>query len=455
MDSIALCCYMAVDLGALRKCVASIFLQPFYALKRKDGYPMHDFERRGKDLYCEDVPLEELADQFGTPLYVYSKATFERHYRVFDDAFSDFQHIICFAVKANTSFALLSLLAKMGSGADIVSGGELFRALKAGIPAERIVYSGVGKSVAEMDQALDAGILMFNIESFQELEVLNTIARGKGIKARISLRVNPDVDPKTHPYIATGLKTSKFGINTARALKGYKRAGKLSNIDVIGVDCHIGSQLTEVAPFVEAVVKLRQMIQTLRERGFNIAYLDLGGGLGITYDTEEPPSPAEYADAIRGELENDDTTLILEPGRNVAGNAGILLTRVLYEKETEEKRFVVVDGGMNDLLRPSLYNSYHGILPVVDTGRDQVKVDVVGPICESGDFLAKDRELPALSSGELLAVMSAGAYGFSMASMYNSRPLAAEVLVSGDKYSLIRRRGTYEDLMQGERAAEF
>ncbi len=416
---------------------------------------MHDFERRGKDLYCEDVPLEKLADQFGTPLYVYSKATFERHYRVFDDAFSDFKHIICFAVKANTSFALLNLLGKMGSGADIVSGGELFRALKAGIPAERIVYSGVGKSVAEMDQALDAGILMFNIESFQELEVLNTIARDKGIKARISLRVNPDVDPKTHPYIATGLKTSKFGINTAKALNGYERAGKLSNIDVIGVDCHIGSQLTEVAPFVEAVGKLRQMIQTLRERGFSIAYLDLGGGLGITYDTEEPPSPAEYADAIRGEIENDDMTLILEPGRNVAGNAGILLTRVLYEKEAEEKRFVVVDGGMNDLIRPSLYNSYHGILPVVDTGRDQVKVDVVGPICESGDFLAKDRELPALHSGELLAVMSAGAYGFSMASMYNSRPLAAEVLVSGDKYSLIRRRGTYEDLVQGECAAEF
>ncbi|MCP4198858.1 MAG: diaminopimelate decarboxylase [Proteobacteria bacterium] len=416
---------------------------------------MHDFERRGKDLYCEDVSLEKLADQFGTPLYVYSKATFERHYRVFDDAFSDFKHIICFAVKANTSFALLNLLGKMGSGADIVSGGELFRALKAGIPAERIVYSGVGKSVAEMDQALDAGILMFNIESFQELEVLNTIARDKGIKARISLRVNPDVDPKTHPYIATGLKTSKFGINTAKALNGYERAGKLSNIDVIGVDCHIGSQLTEVAPFVEAVGKLRQMMQTLRERGFSIAYLDLGGGLGITYDTEEPPSPAEYAGAIRGEIENDDMTLILEPGRNVAGNAGILLTRVLYEKETEEKRFVVVDGGMNDLIRPSLYNSYHGILPVVDTGRDQVKVDVVGPICESGDFLAKDRELPALHSGELLAVMSAGAYGFSMASMYNSRPLAAEVLVSGDKYSLIRRRGTYEDLVQGECAAEF
>ncbi len=416
---------------------------------------MHDFERRGKDLYCEGVPLETLAAQFGTPLYVYSKATLERHYRVFDDAFSDFRHLICFAVKANTSFALLNLLAEMGSGADIVSGGELFRALKAGISAERIVYSGVGKSVTEMDQALDAGILMFNIESFQELEVLNQIAQKKGVRARISLRVNPDVDPKTHPYIATGLKTSKFGINTAEALKGYERAGKLSNIDVVGVDCHIGSQLTEVAPFVEAVVKLRQMIQTLREGGLNIAYLDLGGGLGITYDAEEPPSPAEYAQAIRGELTGDDMTLILEPGRNVAGNAGILLTRVLYQKETEDKRFVVVDAGMNDLIRPSLYNSYHGILPVVDRGRDQVKVDVVGPICESGDFLAKDRDLPALEPGELLAVMSAGAYGFSMASLYNSRPLAAEVLVNGDKFSLIRRRGTYEDLMQGESKAEF
>ncbi|MCP4604375.1 MAG: diaminopimelate decarboxylase [Proteobacteria bacterium] len=416
---------------------------------------MHDFNRHDTKLYCEDVPLEELANRFGTPLYVYSRATLERHYRVFDEAFAGLEHIICFAVKANSSHAILKLLAQKGSGADIVSGGELFRALKAGIPAERIVYSGVGKTVEEMKQAIDAEILMFNIESFQELELLNTVAGNGGKKARISLRVNPDVDPNTHLHVATGLKTSKFGIRLQDALEGYERAGKLPNIEVVGVDCHIGSQLTDLAPFVESVTKLKEMVGTLKSRGFNLSYMDLGGGLGITYDAEEPPTPAEYADAIRDELKNEEISLILEPGRNLAGNAGILLTRVLYTKKAYDKHFVIVDTGMNDLIRPSLYDSFHAIVPVVDTNRDEVQVDVVGPICESGDFLARGRELPELKPGELIAVMSAGAYGFSMASTYNSRPFAAEVLVSGKEFRLIRERDTYDDLMRGECSAEF
>jgi diaminopimelate decarboxylase len=411
---------------------------------------MHDFRRRGKELYCEGVSLTELAARFGTPLYVYSRATLERHFCVFDDAFSGFDHLICFAVKANSSKAILNLLSEMGAGADIVSGGELFRAQNAGVPSNRIVYSGVGKTVKEMEEALDADILMFNIESFQELELLNSVARRKGTSARIALRVNPDVDPNTHPYVATGLKSSKFGIDIGEAVDVYEKAGNLSNIRVVGVDCHIGSQLTEVEPFVEAVVRLRRLIGFLRSKGFDIQYLDLGGGLGITYDAEEPPTPHEYANAIRSVLDEEPLTLILEPGRNLAGNTGILLCRVLYNKATDEKHFVVVDAGMNDLLRPSLYNSFHGIVPVIDEDRDKVEVDVVGPICESGDFLAKGRELKTLEQGNLLAVMSAGAYGFSMASMYNSRPLAAEVMVSGEQYCLIRRRDTYADLVRGE-----
>jgi len=416
---------------------------------------MHHFASRNGELYCEDVPLAELADRFGTPLYVYSRATLERHYRVFDDAFADFPHIICFAVKANASLAILNLLAGMGSGADIVSGGELYRALKAGIAPDRIVYSGVGKTIKEMRQALDAGILMFNIESFQELEVLDSVAKSAGKRASIALRVNPDIDPATHPYIATGLKTSKFGIRFDRAVDGYEQAAKLENIEVVGVDCHIGSQLTELNPFIEAVVRLREMMGKLRERGFSVRYLDLGGGLGITYDAEDPPSPAEYGKSIREQLKEDGITLILEPGRNLIGNAGVLLTRVLYTKETESKRFVVIDAGMNDLMRPSLYESYHEVVPVKDKERKQVEADIVGPICESGDFIALGRKLPEMKPGELAAVMSAGAYGFSMASTYNSRPLAAEVLVDGDRCALIRERGTYDDLIRGERLPEW
>ncbi|MBW2278025.1 MAG: diaminopimelate decarboxylase [Deltaproteobacteria bacterium] len=411
---------------------------------------MHNFERRGQVLHCEDASLVELAERFGTPLYVYSRATLTRHFEVFDEAFDGIDHLVCFAVKANPSMALLTLLGRLGAGADIVSGGELFRALRAGIPAERIVYSGVGKIAAEMEQALEAGILMFNIESLQELEALSRVAAAVGKTARIALRVNPDVDPQTHPYVATGLKHSKFGIEIDTAVEMYQRAAGLDGVEVLGVDCHIGSQLTELGPFTEAVERLLELVGALTDRGFAIRYLDLGGGLGITYDTEEPPLPAEYARAIRQVLDDRGPTLILEPGRNIAGNAGVLLTRVLYTKQADHKRFVIVDAGMNDLLRPSLYNAHHGLLPVVDEGRDEVTVDVVGPICESGDFLARERDLPELRPGELLAAMSAGAYGFSMASTYNSRPLAAEVLVDGDRAQLIRERGTYEDLIRGE-----
>jgi diaminopimelate decarboxylase len=402
-------------------------------------------------MHCEGVSLVDLAERFDTPLYVYSLATLERHYRVFDEAFRGIPHVICFAVKANPCLALLDILARKGAGADIVSGGELFRAQQAGMDPSRIVYSGVGKRPEEMAQAIEASVLMFNIESFQELDALNEVAGRMKARARVALRVNPDVDPKTHPYVATGLRMSKFGIRHDDAVEGYERARAHENIDVVGIDCHIGSQLTELGPFVDAVRRLRELILELRGRGFKIRYLDVGGGLGITYDVEEPPSPAEYGKAIREELDLEDVTLILEPGRNLVGNAGILLARVLYTKETETKSFAVVDAGMNDLIRPSLYQAYHAIVPVRDEKRPPRKVDVVGPICESGDFLAQEREMPELRPGDLVAVMSAGAYGFSMASTYNSRPLAAEVLVSDAEATLVRERGTYEDLMRGER----
>jgi diaminopimelate decarboxylase len=415
---------------------------------------MHNFQRQGKSLHCEGVPLAELADRYGTPLYVYSEATLSRHFHVFDQAFASLPHLICFAVKANGNLALLNLLASRGAGADIVSGGELFRALKAGIPAERIVYSGVGKTEAEMDQALEAGILLFNIESLQELAVLDRRARALGRIAPIALRVNPDVDPNTHPYVSTGLKTSKFGISFQSALDLYEQASRLANVQAIGVDCHIGSQLTELGPFQEAVSRLTELSQSLRQAGHQIQYLDLGGGLGITYDAEEPPTPAEYGEVICNQLAGQQLTLILEPGRNLVGNAGILLTRVLYTKEADDKRFVVVDAGMNDLIRPSLYDAFHAVVPVEDQGRDEQVVDVVGPICESGDFLARDRSLARLNPGELVAVMSAGAYGFTMASTYNSRPLAAEVLVAGESHQLVRQRGTFADLVRGEHIPE-
>ncbi|MBU2548415.1 MAG: diaminopimelate decarboxylase [Proteobacteria bacterium] len=411
---------------------------------------MHHFNYRDDELHCEEVPLARIADEVGTPVYVYSQATLVRHYHAFDQAFEGLDHLVCYSVKACSNISLIRLFSDLGGGSDIVSGGELFRALRAGVPASRIVYSGVGKTPDEIRQALDADILMFNVESPQELTTLNRIASDLGRTARIALRVNPDVDAKTHPYISTGLKKNKFGIAHENALAEYRRAMSLPGLEVVGIDCHIGSQLTEVGPFVDAVGRLKDLLDALRTEGMAIRYLDLGGGLGITYEAEEPPQPAEYAGAVREALAGLDVTLILEPGRVIVGNAAVFLTRVLYTKQTELKRFVIVDGAMNDLLRPTLYGSFHGIEPVRRKEGPRARVDVVGPICETGDFLARDRDLPGVEAGDLLAVMSAGAYGFSMSSNYNSRRKAAEVLVNGRGFHVIRRREIYEDLLRGE-----
>ncbi len=416
---------------------------------------MNHFEYRNGEMFAEGVALKRIAQEVGTPAYVYSLATLTRHYRVFDQAFANTPHIVCYSVKANSNLALLKAFANQGSGFDIVSGGELFRALKAGGDPKKIVFSGVGKKKDEIGYALDAGILMFNVESDEELTALNEIAAGVGKKAPISLRVNPDVDPQTHPYISTGMKKAKFGVDIKKSLETYKRAVSLKNIDVVGVDCHIGSQLTSLTPFVDALAKVREYLDRvlageIKKDGAQIRYLDLGGGLGINYHDETPPLPEEYAKAIIQGLEGLGVTLILEPGRVIVGNAGILLTEVQYLKETETKKFVIVDAGMNDLIRPALYGSYQAIQPVVKTKRAKIVADVVGPICESGDFLAKDREIARPLRGDLIAVMSAGAYGFTMASNYNSHPKPPEVLVDGDQYYVVRKRETLDDLINGE-----
>ncbi|MEI8182619.1 MAG: diaminopimelate decarboxylase [Desulfomonile sp.] len=418
---------------------------------------MHHFHYLGDQLYCENVPLNRIGDEVGTPVFVYSRGTLERHFQVFREPFSSLNHLICYSVKACSNVAILKIFAGLGGGADIVSGGELFRALKAGIKPSRIVYSGVGKKASEIDEALLSDILIFNVESGEELALLDSRSQALGKRARISLRVNPDVDPLTHPYISTGLKKNKFGIEAGRSLELYRSARDMKGIEPVGIDCHIGSQLTELSPFLEAVDRLEKLVSVLRSEGIQISYLDIGGGLGIPYDREEPPVPAEYGAAIVDRVGPMNVTLILEPGRVLVGNAGVLLTRVLYQKASPEKHFVIVDAAMNDLIRPSLYEAHHAVRKVtIDNGRTgfsgrTITVDLVGPICESGDFLAKAREIEAVTSGDLLAVMSAGAYGFSMSSNYNSRPRAAEVLVDGDNYYIIRARETYEDLVRGER----
>lgn len=416
---------------------------------------MHHFHYKDNELYCESVPLREIVEQVGSPVYIYSCATLLHHFQVFDHAFSNVPHLTCFSVKANSNIALLRLFGSLGGGVDIVSGGELFRARKAGIPSERIVYSGVGKTTDEIDYALEEDILMFNIESTQELECISARAVMKNRTARISLRVNPDVDPNTHPYISTGMKKNKFGIAIDSAIKAYEQARDLPNIEIMGVDCHIGSQLTDVTPFVDALKRLRLLIDGLNEKGISIKYLDLGGGLGIVYDQEAPPQPHEYAQAILKELEGLQCTLIFEPGRVIVGNAGVLVVKALYTKKTQSKSFIITDGAMNDLVRPSLYGSYHHIQPLVKTDRETEIVDVVGPICESGDFLARDRGIPRVEPGDRLAVMSAGAYGFTMSSNYNSRPRAAEVLVKGDRFHVIRKRESVEDLIRNESLPDF
>lgn len=416
---------------------------------------MHHFHYRDAELFCEEIPLAVLAEKVGTPFYLYSLATLTRHFRVFDEAFGSAPHLICYSAKANSNLAILKIFVSMGAGVDIVSGGELYRALAAGCDPKKIVYSGVGKTREEIDYALKSEILMFNVESSMELKAIANHARALGKKAPIALRVNPDVDPKTHPYVATGLKKNKFGIDIERALSEYKAAQKLEGVRILGLDCHIGSQLTEVGPFVDAVSRLKQLMGRLRQEGISIQYLDLGGGLGITYEAEEPPHPHEYAQALLKELGDFSATLILEPGRVIVGNAGILVTRVLYLKEGVDRTFVIVDAGMNDLIRPSLYGAYQAVLPVKKDREGHVVADVVGPICESGDFFAKGRKIARFEPGDLMAIMSAGAYGFSMASNYNSRPRGAEVLVDKDKYYIIRERESYSDLVRGERVLDL
>src|SRR5512139_73104 len=416
---------------------------------------MHFFDYKDHQLQCEGIPVQKIAEKVGTPFYLYSYHTLVRHFTVFDDAFKGIPHLVCYSAKANSNLALLRLFMNLGGGVDVVSGGELYRALKGGAAPQKIVFSGVGKREDEIEDALRAGILMFNVESSQELQVINEVAGRIGKKASIAIRVNPDIDPKTHPYISTGLKKNKFGIDILRAPMAYSLASQLPNLKIVGIDCHIGSQLVEVDPIIAALKKLKQLVETLRREGIEIRYLDLGGGLGITYEDEEPPHPVEYASSILDEVRGFGCTLVLEPGRVIVGNAGALVSKVLYIKENEEKRFVIVDAGMNDLVRPSYYGSYHQILPVRQESREEILADVVGPICESSDFLAKDRKVQRLQSGELVAVMSAGAYGFSMSTNYNSRRRVAEVLVRDDQMFVIRQREGYEDLIRGEEIPDF
>ena len=411
---------------------------------------MTAFEYRNGELHAEGVALSSIAEQYDTPCFVYSRAAIEQAYDAWDSALDGVPHLVCFAVKANSNLGVLNLLARRGAGFDIVSGGELERVLAAGGEPSRIVFSGLGKTAAEMRRALEVGIHCFNVESAAELERLQQVAAEMDIKAPISLRVNPDVDAKTHPYISTGLKENKFGIDIAQAPAVYRRAAELSHIDICGVDCHIGSQLTDDTPFIDALQRLLQLIDGLAAEGITIRHLDLGGGLGVTYRDETPPSPGTYLAKVREALAGRNLTLVFEPGRSIVANAGVLLTRVNLLKPTEHKNFAIIDGAMNDLIRPALYSAWMGIDAVKP--RSDVAVDtwdLVGPVCETGDFLGKDREL-ALAEGDLLAVRSAGAYGFVMSSNYNTRPRAAEVLVDGDTTHLVRRRETVSELLAGE-----
>ena len=411
---------------------------------------MSDYFHYQQDrLFVENVPLSDIAQRFGTPCYVYSRAALADGFRRFEEALAGCSHQVCYAVKANSSLAVLNLFARMGAGFDIVSGGELRRVLAAGGDVSKVVFSGVGKTAAEMRQALEAGILCFNVESEAELIRLNEVARETGRTAPISLRVNPDVDPKTHPYISTGLKQSKFGVTYADALALYRKAAGMPGLRITGLDCHIGSQLTEVSPFIAAAEKVLALADALAREGIALEHLDLGGGLGIRYHDETPPSIADYATALKGMMQGRREKLLVEPGRALVGNAGVLLTRVEYLKHGAEKHFAIVDAAMNDLMRPALYDAYHDIREAERRGIPAQRYEVVGPVCESGDFLGRDREL-AVIQGDVLAVMSAGAYGMSMSSNYNTRPRAAEVMVDGGMVKVIRERETVEQLFAGE-----
>jgi diaminopimelate decarboxylase len=418
---------------------------------------MDPFEVRDDVLHCEGVSLARIADEVGTPVYVYSRAEIERAYRAFDGAFAGVPHEICYAVKACSTLGVLGVLVQLGAGADIVSIGELYRWLRAGGAPEHVVFSGVGKTATEMKTALEAGIGCFNVESAEELSVLAGVAREIGKRAPISIRVNPDVDPETHPYISTGLKQNKFGVAMAEARGLYREAAGHAELRVVGIDCHIGSQLTKTTPFVDAIARLVDLVQALGTDGIRLDHVDIGGGLGIDYGKGDAvPSPQEYGEAVRTALAPLTTlgvSLMTEPGRVIVGRAGGLLTRVLYRKRNEAKLFTIVDAAMNDLMRPALYNSFHPIWPVRGGTRELITTDVVGPICETGDFFARDRALPALEPGELVCIGAAGAYGSAMSSNYNTRPRAAEVLVSQDRFAIIRTRETLEQLVANERLA--
>ncbi|GIU07950.1 diaminopimelate decarboxylase [Shewanella sp. c952] len=410
---------------------------------------MDHFIYQAEELYAEQCQVAELAKQHGTPLYIYSRATLERHWHAFDNAVANHPHLICYAVKANSNIAVLNVLARLGSGFDIVSGGELARVIEAGGDPAKVVFSGVGKTVAEMEMALEIGIYCFNVESAAELEQLSIVAQRMGKVAPVSLRINPDVDAGTHPYISTGLKENKFGIAMEEAETIFLRAKELPGIEIKGVDCHIGSQLTEIKPFLDAMDRMLALIDRLAEQGIEVKHFDVGGGLGVTYDDELPPQPDVYAAALLERLGGRDLKLIFEPGRAIAANAGIFVTQVLYLKENSDKRFALVDGAMNDLIRPSLYSAWQKIIPAIDRGGETLSYDVVGPVCETGDFLGKDRQLN-IAAGDYLAIRSSGAYGFTMASNYNSRPRAAELMVDGDKAFVIREREKLAQLWQGE-----
>ena len=409
---------------------------------------MDHFQYRDGELFAEEIAVADLADRFATPLYVYSRATLERHFRAFDQAFGEHPHQVCYAVKANSNIAVLNVLARLGAGFDIVSGGELTRVLRAGGDPDKIVFSGVGKTADEMELALKAGIHCFNVESAAELELLNLVAGEQDQVARIAIRVNPDVDAQTHPYISTGLKENKFGVDIEEAPALYQHAADLPHIEVIGVDCHIGSQLTKLTPFEDALKRVLDLVERLQAKGIPIRHLDLGGGLGVRYRDETPPEPAEYIAALLKHIPAD-MPVHIEPGRAIAANAGLFVSKVLYLKPTSEKNFAIVDGAMNDLIRPSLYSAWMEIIPVQPHDADCREWDIVGPVCETGDFLGKGRTL-ALESGDLLAIRSAGAYGFSMASNYNSRNRAAEVMVDGDQAYLVRQRETYDEQLRLE-----
>lgn len=413
---------------------------------------MDYFNYKKKKLFAEDVDINELAAKYGTPLYVYSRRTFLEHYRKIKSAFSDMDTLICYSVKANSNGVILKEMQKEGSGFDIVSGGELFRALRTGVDPKKIVYAGVGKTHEEIKYAIKSGILMFNVESAEELHAINNTAKSMNTRTDVAIRINPDVDALTHAYVNTGKKESKFGININLAFGIYKAAQKLKHINIKGVDMHIGSQITTPIPYLNAVGKLAQFVSELLHQGVNIEYLNIGGGLGIIYNEEKPTTADVFAKAIKPHLAGFNLKIILEPGRFIIGNAGTLITKIIYNKKGIAKNFLIVDAGMNDLVRPALYSSYHKIIPVKVKKESKLEVcDIVGPICESADFLGKDRHLPQMESGELLCVRSTGAYGMAMASNYNSRPRAAEVMVDGAKHYLIRERETYEDLVSKEK----